>query len=147
MRRPRLQISVRRLIIAVGIIALAIAMRRQSDAFHQRAEAYAWIAFHHGSSVLENGRWVDSDPATRVRDAWARAMAEKYWRLSDYPWLPVEPDPPPPPEARSHLTRALEPARVDTPKWSLRSTRPPAWTLLWTWHPSVTYVLCWDQPK
>jgi hypothetical protein len=138
MRRPRLPITLRQLTVAVGIIALALAMRRQSAAYHQRAEAYAWIAFHHGSGVWdENGQLVDRDPATRVRDAWAQKMAEKYWRLSDDPWLPVEPDPPPPPEALSHLTATLEPPTVDAPNWEFRLTNPPAWTLLWTWQSSL----------
>ena len=112
MRQLRLRIKVRQLIVALGVIALVLAMRRQSALYHRRAEAYAWITFHHGSAVLdEDGQFVDRDPVTWVRDAWARKMAERYWRLSDYPWLLVEPDPPPPPEARSHLTHTLEPPR------------------------------------
>jgi hypothetical protein len=143
MRVPRVRLTVRRMMVATGIIALFLGglvwtgrMRQRSAAYHRRAEAYAWIAFHSGSAVFINDEWVDSDPVVRVRDAWARRMAEKYWRLSDYPWLPVEPDPTPPPEALSQLSRTLEPWwGAHMADWSLRFTDPPSWTFLWTWHP------------
>jgi hypothetical protein len=130
-------------VAAAAIIAVALGvevgwtskMRRRSAAYHQRAEAYAKITFHMGSLVDDgDGNFVERDPVVRVRDAWARGMAEKYWRLAAYPWLSVEPDPPPPLEARSVLPETLVPVRSHT--WS--SMRPTSLrsvsTFLWNWH-------------
>jgi hypothetical protein len=132
------------MMVATAVIALFLGglvwtgrMRQRAADYRERAEAYAEIAFHSGSAVIINGELVDADPSTRVRDAWVLKMAEKYWHLSDYPWLPVEADPPPPPEALSHLTETLEPpikAWNANANWSLRRTKAAAWTFLWTWH-------------
>ncbi len=144
MRPFRFRYTVRRMMVATGIIALLLGglvwidrMRQRSAAYRQRAAAFAWIRFHSGHAVFIDGRWVERNPVVRVRDAWARHMAQKYWRLSDYPWLPVEPDPTPPAEALSVLTDTLEPRpapSIDFAK-GLRFTSPPSWTFLWTWRP------------
>lgn len=141
MRTSRFHFSVRRMMVGVGIVALLLGglvfigrMRQRSAAYHRRAQAYAWIAFHMGSGILVDGEWVERDPVVRARDSWARAMARKYWRLSDYPWLPVGDDPTPPPEAVPELTERREPRfENDMMNWSLRWTDPPRWTFLWTW--------------
>jgi hypothetical protein len=130
------------MMVATGIIAILLGgfawigrMRQRSAAYERRAQAYAWMTFHSGSGVLIDGEWVERDPVVRVRDAWARKMAEKYWNLSDYPWLPAGRDPSPPPEALLDLTDTGDPrSEAYMAKWSLRHTDPPSWTLLWTWH-------------
>src|SRR4051794_33705458 len=77
MRFLRLRFTVRRMMVGVAVIALALGwnvwagrMDRQSIAFDKRAEAYMEITFHIGSGMLdESGQWVDIDEDARVRDA------------------------------------------------------------------------------
>jgi hypothetical protein len=97
---PRFRFTVRRLMVAVAVVALILGLLRlrpQSIAYHQQAEDYAWVTFHPDSMIILDGQFASRNPATRIRDPWAWKMAEKYWRLSDYPWLPDSSDPPPPP--------------------------------------------------
>ncbi len=143
MKRPRPRITVRRLMIAVMIVGLSIRaytwvveMRSRSAAYYRRGQEFAWSTMRSGSRVLmTDGRWVDryDNENRRQEDAWALEMAEKYWRLSDYPWLPVEPDPPcPQPLADPKTAFELPPRTVVG--LDHRGPRPPAWTFLWTWH-------------
>jgi hypothetical protein len=141
-RLPRVRLTIQRAMAGIAVIAVALGvevgwiskMRRQSAAYDQRAEAYAEITVHMGHAVLDgDGHFVERDPVVRVRDAWAWGMAEKYWRLAAYPWLTVEPDPPPPPEALSDLPKTLVPVRrlmFSMRPTSLRSVL----TFLWNWH-------------
>jgi hypothetical protein len=142
-RLPRVRLTIRQSMAGVAIIAVALGVeagwiskiRQRSAAYHQRAEAYAEITFHIGTSVMDqDGQLVERNPVVRVRDAWARGMAEKYWRLAAYPWLSVEPDPPPPPEALLYLPRTLVPVRRHT-RLSMRPTSLRSiLTFPWNWH-------------
>ena len=151
MKRPRLRFTVRRLMIAVAILAVSIRaiswvveMRTRSASYDRRAFEFAWRTGHSGSGIItKDGRLVGlgENENTRLEDAWACKMARKYWRLSDYPWLPVEPDPPPP-ERLAHPRHAIDlPAEFHHPElhnwgcWN-RDSSPPAWTFLWTWRRS-----------
>ncbi len=140
MKPPRY--TVRRLMVAVAILALSlrailwlVEMRTRSAAYQRRAWEIGLMTARSGSGILtSDGRWVGigEDENTRLHDAWACKLAEKYWRLSDYPWLPVEPDPPPP-ERLAQPRRAIDlPAEMESDCWD-RGSRPPAWTFLWTW--------------
>jgi hypothetical protein len=144
MRRPRLRFTVRRLMIAVAILALSIRsitwvveLRTRSGTYARRAEEYARSTGRAGSwTTTQDGRVVDlyEDENSRLRDVWACKMAEKYWRLSDYPWLPVEPDIPPP-EPLAHPRNAFElpeKTKSESGCWN-PYPRPPDWTFLWTW--------------
>jgi hypothetical protein len=143
MKRPRLRFTVRRLMIAVAIVAVSISaiswvveMRTRSTAYERRAIEFAGSTARGGSGfVTKDGRWVSKydDENDWLRDAWACKMAKRYWRLSDYPWLPVEPALPPP-ERLDNPRPAIDlPAELDhTDCWN-RESRPPAWTFLWTW--------------
>jgi hypothetical protein len=141
MKRPRLRFTMRRLMIAVAIIALSmgaarwvVVMRARSIAHYQRANDFARMMARAGSSThTADGRVIDlyDNENYRIIDAWACPLARKYWRLSDYPWLPVEPDPPYPmlldyPKGARDL-----PAKVHSGCW-IRKSKPPAWTFLWT---------------
>jgi hypothetical protein len=142
MKWPRLRFTVRRLMIAVAILALSIRtitwvgeMRTRSAEYEKRASKFGWMTSHAGSGgTWSNRGWVGigENENTHRQDEWACKLAEKYWRLSDYPWLPVEPDPPPP--ARLDHPRSA----IDIPDWKPcgcwnRPNEPPAWTFLWTW--------------
>jgi hypothetical protein len=142
MKWPRPRFTVRRLMIAVAIFAVSLGavrwvaeMRTRSADYQRRAEEFAASTARLSSGVFtKDGRLVNKydNENTWLHDAWACKLAEKYWRLSDYPWLPVEPDPPPP-ERLAHPRPAINlPAEHRLDCWN-RSSRPPAWTFLWTW--------------
>src|SRR6516162_3210080 len=115
MRLPRF--TVRRLMVAVAILPLSlrailwvVEMRTRSALYDRRAFEFAHSTARSGSIALtKDGREVNlyDDENDWLHDAWACTMAKKYWRLSDYPWLPVEPDPPPP-ERLAHPRRAVD---------------------------------------
>ena len=139
---PRVRFTVRRLMAAVAILALSlwailwvVEMRTRSIAYERRALEFGLMTARMGSGlVTSDGRWVSKydDENDWRHDAWACMLAAKYWRLSDYPWLPVEPDPPPP-EPLPHPRCAIDlPAEMQSGCWN-RDSRPPFWTLLWTW--------------
>jgi len=125
-------------ILAVGFGAFewVAKMRDRAAAYRRRAFEYEMRTLRMGSMVsTTDGRWVDryEDENDRLQDAWAWRMEAKYQHLSYYPWLAVEPDPPPP-EPLAHPRGAREmPKRDDSVIAAVRGSRPPAWTILWTW--------------
>jgi hypothetical protein len=90
LRLPRF--TVRRLMIAVAIAALALglvqSMGRRSAAFRLKARE------HEGTfkTLIGPNTTFPVSPAT----AHHRLMAEKYRLAARHPWLPVCPDPPEP---------------------------------------------------
>ena len=138
--RPRL--TIRRLMAVVAILALLMGegvwiseMRARSAVYRLQAFDYELMTLRAGSNVLtEDGRFVRryDDENDWLCDAWACQLAEKYRRLSDYPWLSVGPDLPPP-ERLAHPRRAIDlPPDVE---WgcSCETSETPWWTFLWTW--------------
>ena len=142
--RPRF--TVRSLMISVVIVGLLmgaslwiVEMRTRSAAYRQRAFEFGdMTGFRLGRTVqAKNGRSVNpmDDENTYLRYAWATKLAEKYWRLADRPWLPVEPDPPPP-ERLPHPRPAVDcPEGIQSWGWNRhrREQVYPWWTFLWTW--------------
>ncbi len=144
--RPRF--TVRSLMIAVAIAGLlmgaslwVVEMRTRSLAYRSRAYDFLgmsalWLG---KGGVTKDGRWVNlyDDENRYLRNAWARGLAEKYWQLALRPWLPVEPDPPPP-EPLAHPRSALDcPAELQQRgPWCLWARQPvyPWWTFPWTWY-------------
>ncbi len=141
-RLPRVRITIPRVVAGVAIIAIALGVeigliskwRRQSAAYQERAAAYAELTLHIGHAVLDrDGQWVERDPILRARDAWAMAMAEKYWRLAAYPWLPVEPDSPYPPDVIPFIPEPrITPVRGFMVPYRPRRLRDVL-TFLWNW--------------
>jgi hypothetical protein len=140
---PRPRFTVRRLMVAIAILALVFGaiswvseMRARSADFRRRAFGFEMSTRRAGSlAQAPDGRWVQAfdDENDLLDDAWAWRMAAKYHRLSYYPWLAAEPDPPPP-QYLAHPRRALDmPARDGSASRSVRGLRPPCWTFLWTW--------------
>jgi hypothetical protein len=137
MKLPRVRFTVRRLMIVVAVLAVGFGaikwvaeMRARSADYRRRAFEFVLLALRRGSMVhTDDGRWVDryEDENVRRHDEWARRMEAKYLRLSYYPWLAAEPDPPPPkPLAHPRNPFALpEALPIERP-------RRPAWTFLWT---------------
>jgi hypothetical protein len=101
MRFPRM--TTRRWMLAVLVVGLLCLLE------HRRRE-FESLAAYHGSKVIRivvryqstDGTWYWKHRGTfltraQVEEAdWHAALAERYGHAARYPWLPVEPDPPPP---------------------------------------------------
>ena len=142
MRWPRPRFTMRRLMVAVAVVALflgaanwVIAIRARSAAYYRRSYEFETMMSLTGSAVfLPDGRMIDryDNDNSRLHDEWALRMAAKYWDLSIYPWRDADPDAPPP-AFLAHPKSAFElPAKDDSFAWE-RDFRKPAWTFLWTW--------------
>ena len=87
MRLPRVRFTVRRMMVAVAVVAVCvtIAVPYLSD-LSQRYEAKA------------NGHWLsrsacEAEGKSRLA-AYYESLADKYHRAARWPFLPVAPDPP-----------------------------------------------------
>jgi hypothetical protein len=95
MRLPRVRFTVRRLMIAVAVVALAIGMFARSRQMSKIADRHAAQILEHSQMMpLPNGAFV---MLLDNRGQWHQAMVAKYRRAARRPWLPVEPDPHEPP--------------------------------------------------
>jgi hypothetical protein len=99
MKRPRVRFTVRTMMVLVAVAGLTSGvvvwhgrMRRLSALYEMRAAIYITnhISWNHTREMRERKR------PKSAREKWRDEMAEKYTRAARYPWLPVEPDPPPP---------------------------------------------------
>ena len=96
--------------VLIGAVRWVVEMRTRSALYDRRAFEFAWSTACLGSIVTtKDGRRVSryDDENDWLEDAWACKMAKKYWRLSDYPALPVGTHPPPP-ERLAHPRRAID---------------------------------------
>jgi hypothetical protein len=95
--------------VAVAVAALIMGagvwvaeMRRRSVEYQRQAarfEVMSLLDHTPGSCIsVTDDIWVNrhGDNKPTPREVWASKLAEKYRRLSKYPWLTVEPDPPAP---------------------------------------------------
>ena len=99
MKLPRVRFTLRKMMAAVAVLALILWTGRLlslSAMYRDRALKYA--AEDLGAAELLMGPRerprVFHPPSARL--LWARKMANKYQRAAWCPWLPVEPDSPPP---------------------------------------------------
>jgi hypothetical protein len=99
MRLPRVQFTLRHMMVALAVVALICWAGRLlllSAIYHARAREFS-IAL-----MTETPIWMGPKerlrvyPAPSPRVRWAREMGHKYERAARCPWLPVEPDSPPP---------------------------------------------------
>jgi hypothetical protein len=101
MRLPRM--TTRRWMLAVAVVALlmgivgeAIRELRLARRYGEFARGYRFgLDLNRGERVAIPGGFIQSAGSPRLADYYAE-MYWKYERASRYPWLPVEPDPPPP---------------------------------------------------
>jgi hypothetical protein len=114
LHRPRLTIRLMMVVVAVAALALAVeATRRRmadlSSAYIGRARAYerkallaSMNALVSESAVNEgrppNPRYAEWSIRYRRLSEFHLAMKRKYERAATRPWLPIAPDPAPPPE-------------------------------------------------
>jgi hypothetical protein len=98
MRLPRVQFTLRRLMVAVAIVGLTVGIGIEGE---RRRSRFLRIAIDHSHQAilrLSGNTW---SPLRMVEMQKAYAhyhdlMAQKYKRAARYPWLPVAPDPPKP---------------------------------------------------
>jgi hypothetical protein len=108
MPRPRFQFSVRRMMIVVGLLAVALGVAIvgwrswMSFAYWQRAKSYARMADYwrwqsRRIPELYPG-WDQSEVGEGLDKAilWNRQMENKYRRAASHPWETLPPDPPRP---------------------------------------------------
>ncbi|WP_435018018.1 hypothetical protein TA3x_005655 [Tundrisphaera sp. TA3] len=117
MRRPGVRITVRRMMVAVAAVGLALGGWRQGSAWLERrddyairAEAFAWVeeqdrgflrdAPHVLARLTESAAdrrhrtWLEWQMRhVEARAPFLRAMVLKYERAARYPWVTIGPDP------------------------------------------------------
>ena len=95
MKLPRVWFTVRRMMVAVAILAvgLAVAMGLPGWADRRRARMTA-IGYRHAFFFSELSR--QRPPAAARVLEYHDAMRKKYYHAAQHPWLPVLPDPQPP---------------------------------------------------
>lgn len=94
MRLPRVQFTLRRLIVAVALVGTILGVLAG-----RRSQFRGLAAYHSakGRAMINGGLPRDDSAAWKLeRDLWHGVLAEKYKRAARYPWLPVAPDPPEP---------------------------------------------------
>jgi hypothetical protein len=96
MRRPRVQFTVRQIMLGVLIAALCaygVVLKRRSDWIRAKAKYHSreWFkGLHCGHYDYPLAR------LKRLENKYHFALMFKYRRAAEHPWLPVEPDPPAP---------------------------------------------------
>ena len=96
---PRVRLTIRRLMVAVAVVAVLIAggdLVRKAIIYNRLARAYAMPKY-----VSPPAEWPATrrEALTRFNTAWEAydvAMSRKYEYAACHPWLPVAPDPPEP---------------------------------------------------
>ena len=90
----RLRFTVRRLMVAVALVAIAIPtyswlleVLRKADSYRNMGRYYRSVITSPGATPEYLERFV----------SWRSAMIRKYDRAAFFPWLPIEPDPDMPP--------------------------------------------------
>jgi hypothetical protein len=112
MRWPRVRFTVRRLMVAVAIVALAFGvgtMRWRQLTLRAKADHHERIEREQGgkqraiedlaraANTPELAAQMRGDKAVHARiEGYHARLKEKYRQLSARPWLPVAPDPPEP---------------------------------------------------
>jgi hypothetical protein len=103
-RLPRVRFTVQRMIIAVAIVGTGLGLIERRLRALARAEHHLSQVVSQGWACSRDGSYrfyVDGQgmPATarQVRNsAWHHELYSKYRLAANYPWLPIEPDPPEP---------------------------------------------------
>jgi hypothetical protein len=98
MQRPRVRFTMRRMMVAVAVLAVVFGLYKRRETFlaladyHNKGEKCA------GFSTFGRMHWVNQhgEGVTEAKSDWHVQLAEKYRGAASRPWLPVEPDPPEP---------------------------------------------------
>jgi hypothetical protein len=95
MKLPRLRFTVRRLMVVVAIVAIAIWV------FYIRREEFHRLSLYHNKMSYQHGTLVGVGPGMSLHQPnatgqWHLKLARKYSYAASHPYLPVRPDPPEP---------------------------------------------------
>jgi hypothetical protein len=89
---PRFRFTVRRMMVAVAVVAVLLAMAVTLS--HRRSRFESLRDYHASRAPYV---WLGPMGTLWERQGeWHWAMKRKYERAARYPWLPVAPDPPEP---------------------------------------------------
>lgn len=95
MRMPRVRFTVRRMMVPVAVVALALGMCIWDHRMRRVSVAYELRGLSYRKRSGPRPRFPALiPPPLSARERWDAEMAEKYRRAARYPWLPVAPDPP-----------------------------------------------------
>src|SRR4051812_32035732 len=99
MRVPRVRFTVRRMMVAVAILALLSWVETRRTRFQDLSAKYARLevtsSMFHGS--VPDGDYLERRmKALAARRTYYAGLVRKYRRAERFPWLPVAPDPPEP---------------------------------------------------
>ncbi len=101
MRLPRVQFTVRQLMIAAAAVALLMAtgVGLQRRAAHLRRSSFSQSREANRWEMLLTESSVNVPLASAILDKvhWHDAMAARYEQAARFPWLPIEVAPPAPP--------------------------------------------------
>ena len=96
MKLPRVQFTVRGMMIGVAVVGIVLMIpieryhRFRKTAAHYRSE------FERFLYITPYEHFMSFSELDNRRLEWLYVMSIKYERAARYPWLPVEPDPPEP---------------------------------------------------
>jgi len=106
---PRVQFTVRRMMVAVAVVGLLLATGMWAAKMWRLSRGHRAITSSHATLEAEVRFWVaewERCPGSALRTQMmgeqarkadnSRRMMLKYDRAACYPWLPVAPDPPEP---------------------------------------------------
>lgn len=89
MKLPRVRFSVRRMMIAVALVAVVLGlMVRRANFLREKSRWDSFISMRIYSVGSSGARYFD-----KVNVDKAIILRDKYERAARYPWLPVAPDP------------------------------------------------------
>jgi hypothetical protein len=93
---PRVRFTMRRMMVAVAVVAMLLCTGMQVSRMSYRAYIYRLKFSLNRRNADGYARQADryGDPRSAARAVHSRILAEKYERAARYPWLPIEPDPP-----------------------------------------------------
>ena len=95
MRLPRVRFTVRRMMVAVAVVAVPLGAITE---LKRRRDRFQWLgSYHAGKTGMQ---YINSfSPRPRFstpRGYWHYELSRKYMIAAERPWLPVDPDPPDP---------------------------------------------------
>ena len=101
MKLPSSRVSLRLLMVAVTIIALALGtsewIKRRAVRFSLDSEKHLEMAFYYGeiheSFIFMDHKESPKSLLAKDKGNYHAQLFQKYERASRYPWLPVAPDP------------------------------------------------------
>jgi hypothetical protein len=91
MRWPRVRFTVRRMMVAIAVVAIYLGWSRWMERRSERFRAL-WVEHVNKIGVISSPRPSPHE----VQGYYHLKMCEKYRAAMNRPWLPVEPDPPEP---------------------------------------------------